>query len=121
MNERIKEFMLEAGYAAPELALRAQKLVELVIRECIAAHEDHYGIDILTECFNDHVGLETGNWNLNYTEGYSGVPAALNDYKDRIIEVEYNTGVRAKGKPDSWFLMWDTLRRGGHIVKWRFV
>jgi hypothetical protein len=34
MNQRIKELMLEAGYAAPEIALRAQKLAELIVREC---------------------------------------------------------------------------------------
>jgi hypothetical protein len=34
MNERIKELMLEAGYAAPELAGRANKLAELVVKEC---------------------------------------------------------------------------------------
>jgi len=34
MNERIRELMREADYAAPEIALRAQLLVELVIREC---------------------------------------------------------------------------------------
>ena len=35
MNERLKELMLEAGYAAPELAGRANKLAELIVRECI--------------------------------------------------------------------------------------
>ena len=35
MNERIKELMLEAGYAAPELASRANKLAELIVAECI--------------------------------------------------------------------------------------
>ena len=34
MNERIRELMFEAGYAAPELAGRANKLAELIIREC---------------------------------------------------------------------------------------
>ena len=34
MNNRLKELMLEAGYAAPELAGRAQKLIELLIKEC---------------------------------------------------------------------------------------
>jgi hypothetical protein len=28
MNERLREIMLEVGYAAPEMATRAQKLVE---------------------------------------------------------------------------------------------
>lgn len=34
MNERIRELMIEAGYAAPELAGRAQKLAELIVKEC---------------------------------------------------------------------------------------
>jgi hypothetical protein len=39
MNERIKELMLEAGYAAPELAGRGQKFAELVVRECAGIAE----------------------------------------------------------------------------------
>jgi hypothetical protein len=35
MNERIKQLMLEAGYAAPELAERANKLIELILFECV--------------------------------------------------------------------------------------
>jgi hypothetical protein len=35
MNKRIKELMLEAGYAAPELAGRARKFAELIVRECV--------------------------------------------------------------------------------------
>ena len=34
MNEQVKKLMLEAGYAAPVLAGRANKLAELIIREC---------------------------------------------------------------------------------------
>ena len=34
MNERIRELMLEAGYAAPEIAVRAQKFAQLIVREC---------------------------------------------------------------------------------------
>ena len=41
MNERIKQLMHEAGYAAPEIAPRAQRLVELVVRECIESVETH--------------------------------------------------------------------------------
>ena len=33
MNERIKQLMLEAGFAAPELAGRADKLAELLIKD----------------------------------------------------------------------------------------
>jgi hypothetical protein len=32
MNERVKALMLEAGYAAPEIAGRANKLAELLLR-----------------------------------------------------------------------------------------
>ena len=34
MNNRILELMKQADYPAPEIALRAQKLAELVVREC---------------------------------------------------------------------------------------
>lgn len=34
MNERLHELMLEAGYAAPHLATRANKLAELIVQEC---------------------------------------------------------------------------------------
>ena len=34
MNERIKELMKQADYPAPELALRAHKLAELIVVEC---------------------------------------------------------------------------------------
>ena len=32
MNERVKALMLEAGYAAPEIAGRANKFAELLLR-----------------------------------------------------------------------------------------
>ena len=35
MNERILELMKQADYPAPELALRAHKLAELIVRECM--------------------------------------------------------------------------------------
>ena len=34
MNDRIKELMLEAGFAAPELAGRANKFDELLVQDC---------------------------------------------------------------------------------------
>ena len=41
MNERLRELMLEAGYAAPEIAGRAQTLSELLIKECIYVAQKH--------------------------------------------------------------------------------
>ena len=35
MNERLKELMLKADYAAPELAGRANRLAELIVEECL--------------------------------------------------------------------------------------
>jgi hypothetical protein len=65
MNERIKELMLEAGYAAPELAGRANKFAELIVRECIAQCEknkDHewLGSGSKLSAFNikQHFGVE---------------------------------------------------------------
>lgn len=34
MNKHIRQLMLEAGFAAPELAGRANKLAELIVKEC---------------------------------------------------------------------------------------
>ena len=34
MNENLRKLMLAAGYAAPELAGRAQQLAELLVQEC---------------------------------------------------------------------------------------
>ena len=59
MNERLKELMLEAGYAAPEMAGRANKLAKLIVRECadiatINSHQWHSaGRFVLT-----HFGVE---------------------------------------------------------------
>ena len=44
MNERIRELMLAAGYAAPELAGRAQKLTELLIQECASQCDPEPGL-----------------------------------------------------------------------------
>ena len=61
MNERLKELMLEAGYAAPELAGRANKLAELIVRECAniaavnQAENMNWNID---EIIKEYFGVE---------------------------------------------------------------
>jgi hypothetical protein len=53
MNERIRELMIKADYPAPELALRAQALVELLLQDCMSICEEqgdkgldgHYCVD----------------------------------------------------------------------------
>jgi hypothetical protein len=40
MNERIRELMIRSDYPAPELALRAQKFAQLIVRECVAICQD---------------------------------------------------------------------------------
>ena len=34
MNENLKKLMKRADYPAPEMALRAQKFAELIVKEC---------------------------------------------------------------------------------------
>jgi hypothetical protein len=41
MNQRIEKIMLEAGFAAPELAGRANKLAELIIKKCMDVAKYH--------------------------------------------------------------------------------
>jgi len=42
MNERLRQLMVQADYPAPEMALRAQKLAELIVRECMRQVEEQY-------------------------------------------------------------------------------
>ena len=65
MNEHIRKLMLEAGYAAPELAGRANKLAELIVRECakVAGQEQIYNerneIPVnIEESVLEHFGVE---------------------------------------------------------------
>jgi hypothetical protein len=63
MNTRLKELMLEAGYAAPELAGRGQKLAELIVKECIEVVEKQkakmsYGPTFVIEDIKQHFGVE---------------------------------------------------------------
>ena len=57
MNERLKQLMIEVGYAAPELADRAQRLSELILFECvkIAVFKGHTD---LAQAIREHFGVE---------------------------------------------------------------
>jgi hypothetical protein len=67
MNERIKELELEAAYdtidpngpfTAEEFNQFTKKFAELIVRECIAVHEDDYGVDIIGDVLKKHFGVE---------------------------------------------------------------
>lgn len=58
MNQRIRQLMLEANYAAPEIASRAQLLSQLVIEDCIQTLRNN-GYDDAAECLHDvHFGMD---------------------------------------------------------------
>jgi hypothetical protein len=54
--------MLEAGYAAPEIATRAHVLAELIVKECAQHIEDKfdfYGDELLiAEKLKEHFGVK---------------------------------------------------------------
>lgn len=52
INERIKQLMKEADYAAPEIAKRAQHLSELIIKDCIQTLINN-GYDDAAKCLHD--------------------------------------------------------------------
>ena len=63
MNERILELMKQADYPAPELALRAQKLAELIVRECAGKvdfilREKSNGGGTMGDEIREHFGVE---------------------------------------------------------------
>jgi methylmalonyl-CoA mutase cobalamin-binding subunit len=65
MNKRIRELAEQAGasyyntYTGPLLSPKdIEKFAELIVRECIAVHEDDYGIDIIGNVLKKHFGVE---------------------------------------------------------------
>ena len=67
MNERLRQLMVQADYPAPEIALRAQKLAELIVRECVDICQDTDGEeDAMALCgrqdcaveIREHFGVE---------------------------------------------------------------
>ena len=59
MNQRILELMRQADYPAPEMAPRAQKLVELVVRECADYISETATIEtLLGERLREQFGVE---------------------------------------------------------------
>lgn len=58
MNQHILELMKQADYPAPELALRAQALVNLVINDSIRLLRSN-GYDDAAQCLHDvHFGMD---------------------------------------------------------------
>ena len=51
MNENLKRLMKQADYPAPELALRAQKLAELIVAECakLNKHQSYELMGVITD------------------------------------------------------------------------
>jgi hypothetical protein len=70
MNKRIFELAkqadliqwdtLSSGAKTPdyESVVKAKKFAELIVRECIAVHEDDYGVDIIGDVLKKHFGVE---------------------------------------------------------------
>lgn len=52
MNERILKSMKQADYPAPEMAPRAQRLVDLIVEDCIQILIN-YGYDDAAQCLTD--------------------------------------------------------------------
>ena len=52
MNQRILELMKQADYAAPEIAKRAQALVDLIIKDCMQTLVNN-GYDDAAQCLHD--------------------------------------------------------------------
>ena len=64
MNERIRQLMIQADYAAPEIALRAQKLAELIVGECVEVllkwkgEPFPFDEDLAASLIKEHFGVE---------------------------------------------------------------
>lgn len=65
MNQRIRQLAEQAGasyyntYTGPLLSPKdIEKFAELIVKECIAVHEDDYGVDIIGDVLKKHFGVE---------------------------------------------------------------
>jgi hypothetical protein len=68
MNERIKQLWEdseeikvrypEQGSPVSVSEQTLEKFAELIVRECIAVHEDDYGVDIIGDVLKKHFGVE---------------------------------------------------------------
>lgn len=67
MNKRIKE-LIEQSYLHDvqndSTIFLKEKFAELIIKECIAVHEDNYGIDIIGDILNPILELRNEQGNL---------------------------------------------------------
>ena len=58
MNRRILDLMRQADYAAPEIAVRAQVLADMLIKDCIQTLINN-GYDDAAKCLQDvHFGMD---------------------------------------------------------------
>lgn len=57
MNERIRELEKQC-WDNQTNHLDTEKFAELIVRECIAVHEDDYGVDIIGNVLKKHFGVE---------------------------------------------------------------
>jgi len=59
MNERLKELMIQADYPAPELASRAHRLAELIVRECVGIADEYDGAgSTIVSRIKKHFGVD---------------------------------------------------------------
>ena len=69
MNSRLRELMVQADYPAPELALRAQKLAELIVKEMCGLMEQ--AEDDAYHCFEpSERPTEYINWLRDWQERF---------------------------------------------------
>jgi hypothetical protein len=65
MNERIRQLVEQAFIITTDGKIghvnnyMVEKFAELIVRECIAVHEDDYGVDIIGDVLKKHFGLDS--------------------------------------------------------------
>lgn len=69
MNQNLKNLMLMAGYAAPELASRAIRLAELIVRDCVDLCEDVRVADYVHE-----------DWDKGYDKGLEQAAETISEH-----------------------------------------
>ena len=76
MNPRLEKLMIEAGFAAPEIATRAHKLAELIVQDCVNV--------LHAQLFDNTTETDVYSASSMFDAGYEG---AIKDAKTIISDL----------------------------------
>ena len=89
MNKRLKDLMIQAGYAAPELAGRANKLAELIVKECADVLIENGDKQFTIRTVEPESHTKTTDWMEGYEEAVKHYGSFLLKKNAKLIKKHF--------------------------------